>query len=67
MREAKEETGLAPGLIEPIGYPDLDLTFSGFRILPTVARVNPEFTLTLNPMGGERGIRGAARIFDDAG
>ena len=49
LREAKEETGLAPGLIEPIGYLDLYLTFSGFRILPTVARVKPEFTLTLNP------------------
>ena len=49
MREAKEEIGLAPVLIEPIGYLDLYLTFSGFRILPTVARVKPEFTLTLNP------------------
>jgi 8-oxo-dGTP pyrophosphatase MutT (NUDIX family) len=49
MREAREEIGLAPTLIEPIGYLDLYLTFSGFRILPTVARVKPEFTLTLNP------------------
>jgi 8-oxo-dGTP pyrophosphatase MutT (NUDIX family) len=49
LREAKEETGLVPTLIEPIGYLDLYLTFSGFRILPTVARIKPEFTLTLNP------------------
>jgi 8-oxo-dGTP pyrophosphatase MutT (NUDIX family) len=49
LREAKEETGLAPSLVEPIGYLDLYLTFSGFRILPTVARVQPEFTLVLNP------------------
>jgi 8-oxo-dGTP pyrophosphatase MutT (NUDIX family) len=49
MREAKEEIGLAPMLIEPIGYLDLYLTFSGFRILPTVARVKPHFTLALNP------------------
>jgi 8-oxo-dGTP pyrophosphatase MutT (NUDIX family) len=49
LREAREETGLAPTLIEPIGYLDLYLTFSGFRILPTVARVKPGFTLTLNP------------------
>ncbi len=49
LREAKEETGLAPMLVEPIGYLDLYLTFSGFRILPTVARVKPDFTLTLNP------------------
>jgi 8-oxo-dGTP pyrophosphatase MutT (NUDIX family) len=49
LREAREETGLAPTLIEPIGYIDLYLTFSGFRILPTVARVRPDFNLTLNP------------------
>ena len=49
LREASEEVGLAPMLVEPIGYLDLYLTFSGFRILPTVARVKPEFQLTLNP------------------
>jgi 8-oxo-dGTP pyrophosphatase MutT (NUDIX family) len=49
VREAKEEVGLAPTLIEPIGYLDLYLTFSGFRILPTVARVKPDFSLTINP------------------
>jgi 8-oxo-dGTP pyrophosphatase MutT (NUDIX family) len=48
VREAEEEIGLAPGLIEPIGYLDLYLTFSGFRILPTVARVTPGYALTLN-------------------
>ena len=36
-------------MIEPLGYLDLYLTFSGFRILPTVARVKPDFALTLNP------------------
>jgi 8-oxo-dGTP pyrophosphatase MutT (NUDIX family) len=49
LREAREETGLTPTLIEPIGYLDLYLTFSGFRILPTVARVKPGFTLAPNP------------------
>ena len=49
LREASEEIGLAPTLIEPIGYLDLYLTFSGFRILPTVARVKPDFTLVVNP------------------
>ena len=49
LREAREEVGLAPTLIEPIGYLDLYLTFSGFRIVPTVARVKPDFTLVLNP------------------
>jgi 8-oxo-dGTP pyrophosphatase MutT (NUDIX family) len=49
LREAKEEIGLASALIEPLGYLDLYLTFSGFRILPTVARVKPDFALTLSP------------------
>jgi 8-oxo-dGTP pyrophosphatase MutT (NUDIX family) len=49
LREAREEVGLPATLIDPIGYLDLYLTFSGFRILPTVARVKPDFTLTLNP------------------
>ena len=47
MREAREEIGLARELIEPIGYLDLYLTLSGFRILPTVARVEPSYRLTL--------------------
>jgi 8-oxo-dGTP pyrophosphatase MutT (NUDIX family) len=49
LREATEEIGLPPMLVEPIGYLDLYLTFSGFRILPTVARVKPDFSLKLNP------------------
>lgn len=49
MREAREEIGLAATLIEPLGYLDLYLTFSGFRILPTVALVKPNFALALNP------------------
>ncbi len=48
LREAFEEIGLEASLIDPIGYLDLYLTFSGFRILPTVARIAPSFQLTLN-------------------
>jgi 8-oxo-dGTP pyrophosphatase MutT (NUDIX family) len=48
LREAEEEIGLVPGLVEPLGYLDLYLTFSGFRILPTVARVDPGYVLSLN-------------------
>jgi 8-oxo-dGTP pyrophosphatase MutT (NUDIX family) len=48
LREAKEEIGLAPDLVDPLGYLDLYLTFSGFRILPLVARVDPDYHLTLN-------------------
>ena len=60
LREAKEEIGLAPMLIEPIGYLDLYLTFSGFRILPTVARVKPDFALDAQSARGHRDFRGAA-------
>ena len=48
MREAKEEIGLDSGLIDPIGYLDLYLTFSGFRILPLVARIDPHYRLVIN-------------------
>jgi 8-oxo-dGTP pyrophosphatase MutT (NUDIX family) len=48
LREAQEEVGLEGSLVEPIGYLDLYLTFSGFRILPAVARVDPAFKATLN-------------------
>ena len=48
LREAEEEIGLAPTMVEPLGYLDLYLTFSGFRILPTVARIAPDFVLALN-------------------
>jgi 8-oxo-dGTP pyrophosphatase MutT (NUDIX family) len=47
LREAREEIGLSSDLVEPIGYLDLYLTFSGFRILPTVARVHPDYRLVL--------------------
>ncbi len=40
LREADEEIGLDAALIEPIGYLDLYLTFTGFRILPVLARVS---------------------------
>jgi 8-oxo-dGTP pyrophosphatase MutT (NUDIX family) len=49
LREAMEEIGLDGKFVEPIGYLDLYLTFSGFRILPLVARVDPGYRLTINP------------------
>src|SRR5690349_19085610 len=48
LREAKEEIDLDARLVEPLGYLDLYLTFSGFRILPVVARVAPDYALALN-------------------
>jgi len=49
LREAHEEIGLDAALIEPLGYVDLYFTFTGFRILPVVARVAPTYTLAVNP------------------
>jgi 8-oxo-dGTP pyrophosphatase MutT (NUDIX family) len=48
LREAWEEIGLTREFIEPIGYLDLYGTSFGFRILPTVARVKPGFTLRIS-------------------
>ena len=48
LREAREEIGLDRAFVDPIGYLDLYGTGFGFRILPTVARVRPGFTLNIN-------------------
>jgi 8-oxo-dGTP pyrophosphatase MutT (NUDIX family) len=48
LREAEEEVGLDRRFIDPIGYLDLYATSFGFRILPTVARVEPGFSLRVN-------------------
>jgi 8-oxo-dGTP pyrophosphatase MutT (NUDIX family) len=49
LREAEEEIGLDRRLVEPVGYLDLYMTTLGYRIVPTIARVTPGFTLTPNP------------------
>jgi len=48
LREADEEIGLRREFIDPLGYLDLYGTGFGFRILPTVARVKPGFSLKIN-------------------
>ena len=48
LREAEEEVGLERQFVDPIGYLDLYLTLSGFRILPVLARVTPGYRLVLN-------------------
>ena len=48
LREACEEVGLRREFIDPVGYLDLYGTAFGFRILPTVAKVKPGFTLEIN-------------------
>lgn len=49
LREAEEEVGLAASCVEPLGYLDSYQTGTGFRILPVVALVEAEHTLTLDP------------------
>ena len=49
LREAEEEIGLDREFVDPIGYLGVYGTSFGFRILPTVARVRPGFTLRMSP------------------
>lgn len=48
LREAEEEIGLDRSLVEPLGYLDLYMTTLGYRIVPVIARLRPDFALTLN-------------------
>ncbi len=49
LREAQEEIGLDRSYVDPIGYLDVYMTTLGYRIVPVVARVAPDFSMTLNP------------------
>ena len=51
LREAHEETGLDPGLVEPLGYLDIYQTRSGYRIIPVVGLVDP--AARFSPAAGE--------------
>lgn len=49
LREAREEVGLEPDRIRPLGLSDPYETGTGFCVTPVVAMVDPPFTLALNP------------------
>ncbi|MCB1623881.1 MAG: CoA pyrophosphatase [Pseudomonadales bacterium] len=49
LREAQEEIGLAPDLVEVIGYLPDHLVVSGYRVTPVLGLVNPAHSLVLNP------------------
>jgi 8-oxo-dGTP pyrophosphatase MutT (NUDIX family) len=49
LREAREEIGLHPSMVEPIGYLPPYLTRTGYRIVPVLARVDPDHRITINP------------------
>ena len=48
LREAEEEIGLERHFIEPLGYLDTYRTGTGFNVVPLVAIVRPEHTLTID-------------------
>ena len=49
LREAEEEIGLSPSKAEAIGYLDYYQTGTGYRILPAVAIIAPNFAPRINP------------------
>lgn len=49
LREAKEEVGLDPRHVRPIGLGDPYETVTGFRVIPVVAFVTPPFALAPAP------------------
>ncbi len=49
LREAREEIGLTPDWISPMGYLDPYLSGTGFRILPVVATIRPGFDIRPDP------------------
>jgi 8-oxo-dGTP pyrophosphatase MutT (NUDIX family) len=50
LREAEEEIGLSPKLVEPIGQLDIYVTRTGYEVTPIVGLVQPQFQLILNPL-----------------
>jgi 8-oxo-dGTP pyrophosphatase MutT (NUDIX family) len=49
LREAEEEIGLDRRHVTPLGYLDLFVTGTGYRIVPVVASIAPDITLVPNP------------------
>lgn len=49
LREAEEEIGLSSGYVDPLGYLDVYVSGTGYRIVPVVALISPAFEMTINP------------------
>lgn len=49
LREAHEEIGLPPASASPWGYLDPLTTITGYRVLPVVAGVDPDFVAVPDP------------------
>jgi hypothetical protein len=48
LRKAEEEIALELRLVEPIGYLDVQITPTGYRIVPTLVRVDERYWLRVN-------------------
>jgi len=48
LREAREEIGLDPGHVEPLGYLDAYLSGTNYFIIPVLGLVEPGFRLEIN-------------------
>ncbi len=49
LRETHEETGIAGGFVQPLGYLDCFDTISGFSVSPVIGIVRAGYTLVPNP------------------
>jgi 8-oxo-dGTP pyrophosphatase MutT (NUDIX family) len=50
LREAREETGLAPGTVQVVGFLPEQAIISGYRVTPVVARLESLPPLTPDPV-----------------
>ena len=63
----RRRSGSTGRFVDPIGYLDLYATGFGFRILPTVARVQARLRTHHQHIGSRRRLRGAAVVPDGSG
>ena len=49
IRESNEEIALAASQISPLGFLDPFTTISGFRVMPVVAVIDPDYVAVANP------------------
>jgi len=49
LRETREETGIAPSLVQPLGFLDSFETISGFCVTPVVGAVAPDYVAAPDP------------------
>ena len=62
LRESREEIGLAAAQVAPLGFLDPLCTITGFRVLPVVALVDPEFVARARSGRSGRSLRSPARL-----